>query len=147
MEDRSKAKDFVVLAIPRLDGHYDHWAHLMENLVRLKEYWDLIDNGISRVEGAVSTEAKQKVIDEKKLKDLKIKNFLYQSIDREILETILNTDTSKQIWESMKQKFEGSTKLKRAQPQALHKEYEMLQMKEGETVKKFFSSHTLLRRR
>ncbi|KAG7561531.1 Zinc finger CCHC-type superfamily [Arabidopsis thaliana x Arabidopsis arenosa] len=139
MGDSSSAKGFVVPAIPRFDGHYDHWARLMENFIRSKEYWDLIENGISRIEGAVPTEAQQKVIDEQKLKDLKLKNFLYQSIDREILDTILNTDTSKQIWESMKQKFEGSTKVKRAQLQALRKEYETLQMREGETVNSYFA--------
>lgn len=129
----------MVPAIPRFDGHYDHWARLMENFIRSKEYWDLIENGISRIEGGVPTEEQQKVIDDQKLKDLKLKNFLYQSIERDILDTILNTDTSKQIWDSMRQKFEGSTKVKRAQLQALRKEYEMLQMKEGEVVNSFFA--------
>ena len=34
----------------------------------------------------------------------------------------------------MKQKYQGSTRVKRAQPQALRKEFEVLQMKEGESV-------------
>ena len=29
---------FVQPAIPRFDGHYDHWAMLMENFLRSKEY-------------------------------------------------------------------------------------------------------------
>jgi len=48
-------------------------------------------------------------MEEQWLKDLKIKNYLYQAIDREILDTILNDDTSKHIWDFMKQKFQGST--------------------------------------
>jgi len=55
-----------------------------------------------------------KSVEEAKLKDLKTKNFLFQSIDREILETILDKSTSKAIWESVKQKYQGSTKVKRA---------------------------------
>jgi len=39
----------------------------------------------------------------------------------------------------MKQKFEGSTRVKRAQLQALHKDFEILYMKEGETVNAYFS--------
>lgn len=139
MGDSNSAKGFVVPAIPRFDGYYDHWARLMENFIRSKEYWDLIEKGIIRVEGVAPTEAQQKEIDEQTLKDLKLKNFLYQSIDRDILDTILNTETSKQIWESMKQKFQGSTKVKRAQLQALRKEYELLQMKESETVNSYFA--------
>nr|KYP74877.1 Retrovirus-related Pol polyprotein from transposon TNT 1-94 [Cajanus cajan] len=39
----------------------------------------------------------------------------------------------------MKQKFQGSTRVKRAQLQALRKEFEMLQMKEGESVNSYFA--------
>ena len=70
---------------------------------------------------------------------MKIKNYLYQAIDREILDTILNDEMSKNIWDSMKQKFQGSTRVKRAQLQALRKDFEMLQMKEGESVDSYFA--------
>ncbi|CAJ2638211.1 unnamed protein product [Trifolium pratense] len=36
---------FVQPAIPRFDGHYDHWSMLMENFLRSKEYWELIEPG------------------------------------------------------------------------------------------------------
>jgi hypothetical protein len=41
--------NFVQPAIPWFDGHYDHWAMLMENFIGSKEYWDLIENGILAV--------------------------------------------------------------------------------------------------
>ena len=37
---------FVQAAIPRFDGHYDHWSMLMENFLRSKEYWSVIESGI-----------------------------------------------------------------------------------------------------
>ena len=58
------------------------------------------------------TEAQQKKLDEMKLKDLKVKNYLFQAIDRTILETILQKNTSKQIWDSMKKKYEGNERVK-----------------------------------
>lgn len=33
------------LRIPKFDGDYDHWLMLMENLLRSKEYWSIIENG------------------------------------------------------------------------------------------------------
>ncbi|XP_012074098.1 uncharacterized protein LOC105635629 [Jatropha curcas] len=39
----------------------------------------------------------------------------------------------------MKQKYQGSTKVKRAQLQALRKEFEMLNMKEGEKIDSFLA--------
>ena len=129
----SKAEKFVPPAIPKFDGHYDHWSLLMENFLRSKEMWNIVEEGIT-VAAGTATDAQKKAVDDAILKDMKVKNYLFQAIDREILDTILDKSTSKGIWVSMKQKYQGSTKVKRAMLQALRKEYEMLQMKDGERV-------------
>lgn len=132
--------NFVHPAIPRFDGHYDHWKMLMENFLKSKEYWCLVEPGYAApAAGATLTEAQQKRLEELKLKDLKVKNYLFQAIDRTILETILQKDTSKQIWDSMKEKYEGNARVKRSTLQALHKEFEILEMKSGESVTDYFS--------
>ena len=136
----AESSNFVQPAIPKFDGHYDHWSMLMENFLRSKEYWSLVENGIpAAAEGIEPTEAQQKAIADHKLKDLKVKNYLFQAIDRNIMETILNKETGKHIWDSMKQKYQGSTRVKRAQLQALRREFEVLQMKEGESVDEYFA--------
>lgn len=45
--DRSMAAEsnFVQPAIPKFNGHYDHWSMLMENFLRSKEYWSLVEDG------------------------------------------------------------------------------------------------------
>jgi len=43
------------------------------------------------------TEEKKKAIEDQTLKDLKVKNYLFQAIDKFILETILKKDTAKDI--------------------------------------------------
>ncbi|KAF7112444.1 hypothetical protein RHSIM_RhsimUnG0229000 [Rhododendron simsii] len=75
------AENFVQPSIPRFDGHCDHWSMLMENFLRSKEYWTLMETG-----------------------------FVEPAIDRTILETILTKNTSKQIWDAMKQKYLGNAK-------------------------------------
>jgi hypothetical protein len=48
--------NFVQPAFPWFDGHYDHWAMLMENFIGSKKYWDLIENEIpAAVEGVEPT--------------------------------------------------------------------------------------------
>jgi len=112
----------------------------MENFLRSKEYWSLIENGIpAAAEGVELTEGQKKAIEDKKLKDLKAKNYLFQAIDRSVLETILNKDTTKSIWDSLKQKYQGTTRVKRAQLQALRREFEVLQMKRDESVNEYFA--------
>nr|GEV37469.1 hypothetical protein [Tanacetum cinerariifolium] len=106
---------FVQPAIPMFDGHYDHWSRLMENFLRSKEYWDLVETCItSPIEGREGlTQAEKKAINAEKLKDLKCKNYLFQAIERSILATILKKDTSKEIWDSLKQKFQGTAQRKK----------------------------------
>ncbi|GKU96896.1 hypothetical protein SLEP1_g10077 [Rubroshorea leprosula] len=132
------SETFVQPAIPRFDGHYDHWSMLMENFLRSKEHWNVVESGVAEPTVGMS-EAQKVELEALKLKDLKAKNYLFQAIDRTILETILCKDTSKQIWDSMKKKYQGTTKTKRQQLQALRSEFEILRMKEGETVTDYFS--------
>ncbi|KAL6311202.1 hypothetical protein AAG906_000351 [Vitis piasezkii] len=96
--------NFVQPAIPKLDAHYDHWCMLMENFLRSKEYWNLIEQGIPIASGKTH-QGQKNVIEDAKLKDLK---------------------------------YQGRT-VQSAQRQALRKEFEMLNMKVGESVNEYFA--------
>lgn len=101
MADSSK---LLTPAIPKSDGFYDHWVILVENLLRSKEYWNLIESEVT-IAPLETTPEQRKLAEESKLKDLKAKNYLFQAIDRTILEKILNRDTTKYIWEFMRRKY------------------------------------------
>ncbi|PNY16541.1 retrovirus-related Pol polyprotein from transposon TNT 1-94 [Trifolium pratense] len=124
--------------VPKFDGHYDHWSMIMENLIRSKELWSSIEEGVT-VAPVNATAEEIQATNASKLKDLKVKNYLFQSIDRSILDTIHDRNSSKSIWDAMRWKYQGSTKVKRAQLRALKREFEVLEMKEGESVEDYFS--------
>lgn len=85
------------------------------------------------------SEAQRKTLDEARLKDLKAKNYLFSAIDKTILKTITLKDTSKQLWDSMKVKYQGNSRVKRAQLQTLRRNFELLEMKTGESVTDYFA--------
>jgi hypothetical protein len=86
MTSEGSSNGFEQPSIPKLDGHYDHWSMLMENFLRSKEYWQLIEEGITAVgDETALTAAQLKARNDMKLKDLKAKNYLYQAIDRIVL--------------------------------------------------------------
>ena len=127
-------------AIPHFDGHYDHWSMLMENFLRSKEYRHVVETGVATpVAGESITDTQQKELEGLKLKDLKAKNYLFQAIDHSILKTILCKESFEDICKSMKKKYQGSSRTKRAQLQVLRKEFEMRQMKEGESMTSYFA--------
>jgi hypothetical protein len=130
---------FSAPSIPKFDGDYDHWKMVMENLLRSREYWFVVENGYTlHREGEVQTDAQKKTLDDLKLKDLKAKNYLFQSFDKSILRTITKKDTSKQLWDSMKMKYQGNDRVRRAQLNRLRREFEVLAMKQGESVNVYF---------
>lgn len=86
-------------SISRFDGLYDHWSMMMEKFLKSKEIWSLVDEGIGAptIGTEPRSEAQKKTVEEVKLKDLKVKKFLFKAIDGEILETVLDNGTSKSI--------------------------------------------------
>ncbi|KAL5760728.1 hypothetical protein ACOSP7_019223 [Xanthoceras sorbifolium] len=90
-----RSENFVQPAIPRFNGYYDHWSMLMENFLRSKEYWQVVDSGVAEpTASVVLTDAQKIELEGQKLKDLKAKNYIFQAIDLSILETILRKETS-----------------------------------------------------
>lgn len=111
----------------------------MGNLLRSKEYWSLIETGNDIINALENpTPEQEKDVKDSKMCDLKVKNYLFQSIDRIIMERILVKDLAKDIWDAMRRKYQGSTNVKRAQLQALRKEFEILAMIEGESIYECF---------
>jgi len=72
------------------------------------------------------TRAEQRTLEEQRLKDPRSKNYLFQSIDKNILKTITNKATSK--------KYHGNARVQRAQLQRLIREFELLEMQGGECI-------------
>ena len=136
----AELSNFAQASIPKFDGDYEHWCMLMENLLRSKEYWSVIEVGcVENTPVEAMTAVQKKSMEDMKLKDLKTKNYLFQSIDKSILKTIAQKDTAKQIWDSMKVKYQGNARVQRAQLQILRRNFELLEMKIGESVKEYFS--------
>ncbi|XP_020270645.1 uncharacterized protein LOC109845786 [Asparagus officinalis] len=114
-----------LLSTPKFDGDYEHWSMLMENLLRSKEWWSLVEISYTEpARGEVLMAAQRTTLTELKLKDLK---------------TVLQKDTAKQLWDSMKRNYQGNKRVQHAQLQALRREFEVLEMIIGETVTGYFS--------
>lgn len=113
---------------------------LMENLLRSRKSWDLIETGITRPEQSVIlTGAQGTELAKLTLKDLKVKNYLFALIEKTILKTIMKKDTSKDLWESIESKYQGNERIQSALLQRLKMNFEVLEMKEGETISEYFS--------
>ena len=111
----------------------------MENLLRAKGVWSLVQEGYTEpAEGTESTTAQKKTLEDLKMKDCQVKHYLFQAIDRVVFEQILDRKTSKIIWDSMKRKFGGNERVKRSLLQTLRRDFEVLAMKNEESIDDYF---------
>jgi RNase H-fold protein (predicted Holliday junction resolvase) len=76
------------------------------------------------------------------MKDHQVKHYLYQAIDRVTFEQILDRRTSKIVWDSLKSKFGGNAKVKKSLLNTLRRDFEILQMKQSESITEYFAKVT-----
>ncbi|XP_076900009.1 uncharacterized protein LOC143554028 [Bidens hawaiensis] len=127
------------LKVPIFECHYEHWSEMMENLLRAKQLWGLIDPGIIEpAVGIAQSEAQRKKLEDLRAKDLQVKHYLYQAIDSVTFEQILDRKTSKAVWDSMKRRFAGNERVKKSMLQKLRRDFEILEMKNGESIPDYF---------
>lgn len=69
---------------------------------------------------------------------MKVKNYLFEEIDKSILKTIIQKDTTKQFWDSLKTKYQGNERVKRTQLQRLRRDFDILEMKETKNITEYF---------
>ncbi|XP_071740842.1 uncharacterized protein [Rutidosis leptorrhynchoides] len=86
----------------------------MENLLRAKGLWHIIEQRID--------EPKEDA-----------------ALNRDIFQQILDRRTSKVVWESMRLKFGVNVKVKKALLNSLRREFEILAMKNAETITDYFA--------
>ncbi|XP_070039822.1 uncharacterized protein [Nicotiana tomentosiformis] len=69
----------------------------------------------------------------------KAKNLLYNAISGEEYEKISSCETAKEMWDKLEITYKGTNKVKETSINLLVRDYELFQMKDGESVKKIFS--------
>lgn len=112
----------------------------MENLLRAKGLWGLVERGYEEpTEKILLIDAQHGHLDDAKTKDHQVKHYLYQAIDRTVFEQILDRRTSKVVWDSLKKNFGGNEKVKKSLSNSLRREFEILEMKKGESITDYFA--------
>ncbi|GAA0169317.1 hypothetical protein LIER_23834 [Lithospermum erythrorhizon] len=121
--------------VPKFDSHYDHWSELMENFLKAKGLWGIVERGIGEpLDGTLLNDNQRVLLEEARTQDYQVKHYLFQAIDRHVFEQILDRSNAKLVWDSLKKKFGGNERVKKATRNVLRREFELLEMNKGETV-------------
>nr|GEY43092.1 hypothetical protein [Tanacetum cinerariifolium] len=111
-------------------ANYTTWAIRMQIILEANGLWKMIEPN-------EKTKADNK-------KDKTAIAFLYQSLPEEQLLQITKHKTAKAIWDALKTRYMGEQRVQQARLQTLKSKFEMLQMKEDETIDTFTGKLTTL---
>ncbi|GJV51724.1 zinc finger, CCHC-type containing protein [Tanacetum coccineum] len=116
---------------PILKGaNYTTWAIRMQIILEANGLWEMIEPN-------EKTQADNK-------KDKTAIAFIYQALPEEQLLQISKHKTAKAIWDALKTRHIGEERVQQARLQTLKSEFEMLHMKEDETIDTFTAKLTTL---
>ncbi|GKC13133.1 zinc finger, CCHC-type containing protein [Tanacetum coccineum] len=101
-------------------SNYSLWAIRMQIILEANGLWEMIEPN-------EKTQADNK-------KDKTAIAFLYQALPEEQLLQITKHKTAKTIWDALKTRHIGEERVQQARLQTLKSEFEMLHMKEDETI-------------
>ncbi|KAL3612663.1 hypothetical protein D5086_003683 [Populus alba] len=83
------------------------------------------------------TIAQKKAHEEEKLKKDKAITCLHSGLTDHMFTKIMDLETPKQVWDKLQGEFEGSSRVKTVRLLALKKEFELMKMKDNESVKDY----------
>ncbi|XP_074569654.1 uncharacterized protein LOC141826311 [Curcuma longa] len=120
----AKENGGVSFPYPMLSPHnYTVWAIKTEAILDAQGVWETVEPA----EGA-QVDAK---------KDKKARAYILQCVPEDILLQIAKKKTTKEVWDSLKTRYLGSDRVKKARVQTLKSEFDALRMKETETIDEF----------
>ena len=127
----------IVVVIPVFTGeHYHIWVVNMRFYLRSQELWNMVTTDVDPL-SVNPTLAQIRAHEEEKLKKDKAITCLHSTIADHIFTKIMDLKTPKLVLDKLQGEFEGSNKVKTVRILALKKEFELMKMKDVESVKDY----------
>ncbi|XP_074356106.1 uncharacterized protein LOC141695792 [Apium graveolens] len=117
----------------------------MKVLYGSQDLWEIVENGYEESANQANLSPQQlNTLKENRKKDKKALYFIYQAVDEVIFERISTASTSKEAWDILNKAYKGEEKVKMVRLQALRGEFDLLKMKESETVEELYNRTILI---
>ncbi|XP_076943119.1 uncharacterized protein LOC143613241 [Bidens hawaiensis] len=114
------------------DG-YEFWKIRMQTILISQDLWDFMGTGFNEADGDRTR------LRENKKKDARALSLIQSAVHDDIFSRIAGATTSKQAWTLLQNEYQGNSKVQMVKLQGLRREFETIQMKEGEPVADFLS--------
>ncbi|KAJ0970052.1 hypothetical protein J5N97_022929 [Dioscorea zingiberensis] len=121
----AKESSSISLQYPMLSRtNYTTWALEMKACLRAQGVWEAVEPKDA------STRVEEK-------KDQMAVSAIYQAVPEDVLLMLAEKETAKEAWQTLKTMYLGAERVKKAKAQTLKTEFEIIRMKESETIYDF----------
>ncbi|KAK2353501.1 putative mitochondrial protein [Trifolium repens] len=125
--------------LPVFDGkNWDRWVKQMKVIFNVQEVYEQVNAAITPLPENANEEQRTTFREAKK-KDNKALFLIHQCVDSKVFEKIADAETFKDAWDILQKSYGGDAKVKKVKLQALKRQYELLQMKNDESVADYFT--------
>ncbi|GKV29240.1 hypothetical protein SLEP1_g38182 [Rubroshorea leprosula] len=126
---------------PMFNGeNYDFWAIRMKAFLKGNDVWEVIEHGFQLPFPQENpTVAQMKRNAEYNAGTYRALSFLHNAVANDIFPKIASCQNAQEVWEALKEEYEGSARDKSVTLLALKREFEMLKMKETDTIRQYSS--------
>ncbi|XP_057432817.1 uncharacterized protein LOC130725621 [Lotus japonicus] len=130
---------YTSLAPPVFDGdNYHIWAARMEAHLEANDLWEAVEEDYEVLPlPANPTMAQIKNHKERKTRKSKARATLFAAVSQDIFTRIMTIKSAFEVWNFLKDEYEGDEQIKGMQVLNLVREFEMQKMKESETIKEY----------
>ena len=131
----------AAIPVPRFSGEsYQIWVVKMRSYLKSFGLWEFVDQDKQTPPlRANPTIAQIKQHEEEKMKKEKVVACLHSSLTDAVFTSIMHLETAKEIWDELKGRYKGSERVRSVKLLTLKREFEILKMKESESVKDYSS--------
>ncbi|KAL5770612.1 hypothetical protein ACOSP7_014766 [Xanthoceras sorbifolium] len=110
----------------------------MKSYLKSLGLWNAVETGNDSPPLRVNpTLAQIKKYEEEKLKKDKALTFLHTTLSDHIFTTIMDLESAKKVWDKLKEEHDGSDKVKAVKLLTLKREFELMRMKDSESIKDY----------
>ncbi|TXG68564.1 hypothetical protein EZV62_003499 [Acer yangbiense] len=141
MSDQMSTGSSTAIPVPRFSGEsYQIWVVKMRSYLKSFGLWEFVDQDKQiPLLRANPTIAQIKQHEEEKMKKEKAVACLHSALTDAVFTSIMHLETAKEIWDELKGRYEGSERVRSIKLLTLKREFEILKMKESESVKDYSS--------